>query len=54
MNKSEMGGGLSDNRHAMGIATPHGTQIAEPFHYMNKSEAEFGRQSSVNEQDATQ
>lgn len=48
MNKSELGG-LSDNRHAAGLATPHGTQIAEPIDYMNKSEAEYGRQSSVHE-----
>jgi hypothetical protein len=52
MGKSDLGG-MSDNRQAMGLATPHGTQIAEPIDYMNKSEAEFGRQSSVHEQDAT-
>ena len=53
VNKSDLGG-LSDNRHAAGLATPHGTQMAEPIDYMNKSEAEYGRQSSVHEQDATQ
>ena len=42
MNKSDMGG-LSNNRHDAGVATPHGERLAEPIDYMNKSEAEYGR-----------
>ena len=53
MNKSDLGG-RSNNRHEAGVATPHGDRLAEPIDYMNKSEAEYGRQSSVHEADATQ
>ena len=48
VNKSDLGG-RSENRHAAGLATPHNDRVAEPIDYMNKSEAEFGRQSSVHE-----
>lgn len=53
MNKSDLGG-LSNNRHAQGVVTPYDDKSANQIDYMNKSEAEYGRQSSVHEQDATQ
>ena len=52
MNKSDLGA-LSNNRDAAGRATPYDDKQADQIDYMNKSEAEFGRQSSVHEVDAT-
>lgn len=51
INKSEMG--RSDHRKAAGLVTPHGDRIADQIDYLNKSEAEYGRQSSVRDRNAT-
>ena len=53
INKSDLGAPLSDNMRAQGRATPHGERDANQIDYLNKSEAEYGKQSTVNDRDAT-
>lgn len=51
INKSDLGGKSEPGK---GRATPYDDKSASQVDYMNKSEAEYGRQSTVHGKDATQ
>ena len=44
----------SIERKAGGLASPVGSRKANPVDYLNKSEAEYGRQSSIVNRDASE
>lgn len=52
INKSDLAGSIE--RKAGGLASPVGSRKANQVDYLNKSEAEYGRQSTIENRDASE